>query len=103
MRKISLIFSDKNATASSHIFATSSAPIATSNFDGKYLTQNIIIEARITLNQSNFKRKTVETEFKQSFKNQIKSFRLQHRENDTELSKEYWATKSSYFKQKIGE
>ena len=69
--------------------------------DGKCLTPNIIYEAQIMSNQPNFKQKvyigTAETDFKQSFNNHTKSFNLEHYENDTELSKEYWAIKRNHF------
>ena len=72
---------------------------------GKSLTSNIIYEAQITLNQLNYKRKiylgTTETDFKQRFSNHTKSFNLEHYENDTELSKEYWTIKRTNFIPKI--
>ena len=68
--------------------------------DGKCLTPNIIYEAQITSNQLNYKQKiyigTAETDFKHRFNNHTKSFNLEHYENDTELSKEYWAIKRNH-------
>ena len=64
-------------------------------------TPNIIYEAQITSNQPNYKQKvyigTAETDFKHRFNNYTKSFNLEHYENDTELSKEYWAIKRNHF------
>ena len=40
---------------------------------------------------------TAETDFKHRFNNHTKSFNLEHYENDTELSKEYWAIKRNHF------
>ena len=69
--------------------------------DGKCLTPNIICEAQTTSNQPNYKQKvyigTAETDFKHRFNNHTKSFNLGHYENDTELSKEYWAIKRNHF------
>ena len=71
------------------------------SLDGKCLTPNIIYEAQIMLNQPNYKQKvyigTAETDFKQRFNNHTKSFNLEHYENDTELSQEYWAMKCNHF------
>ena len=68
---------------------------------GKSLTSNIIYEAQITLNQLNYKQKiyiaAAETDFKLRFNNHTKSFNLEHYENDTELSKEYWTIKRTHF------
>ena len=68
--------------------------------DRKCLTPNIIYEAQITSNQLNYKQRiyigTAETEFKQRFNNHTKSFNLEHYENDTELSKEYWKIKQPF-------
>ena len=72
---------------------------------GKSLTSNIIYEAQITLNQLNYKQKiylgTAETDFKHRLSNHTKSFNLEHYENDTELSKEYWTIKCNHFTQKV--
>ena len=69
--------------------------------DGKCFTPNIIYKAQMTSNQPNYNQKiyigTTETDFKHRFNNHTKSFNLEHHENDTELSKEYWATKRSHF------
>ena len=69
--------------------------------DGKCLTLNIIYEAQIKSNQSNCKQNvyigTAETDFKHRFNNHTKSFNLEHYENDTELSKEYWTIKRNHF------
>ena len=69
--------------------------------DGKCLTPNIIYEAQIMSNHPNYKQKvyigTAETDFKHRFNNHTKSFNLEHYENDTELSKEYWAIKGNHF------
>ena len=69
--------------------------------DGKCLTPNIIYEAQITSHQLNYKQKiyigTVETDFKLRFNNHTKSMNLEHYENDTELSKEYWKIKHNHF------
>ena len=69
--------------------------------DGKCLTPNIIYEAQITSNKPNYKHKvyigTAETDFKHRFNNHTKSFNLEHYENDTELSKEYWTRKRNHF------
>ena len=40
---------------------------------------------------------TGETDFKHRFGNCTKLFNLEHYENDTELSKEYWAIKRNHF------
>ena len=73
--------------------------------DGKCFTPNIIYEAQITLNQLNYKQKiyieTAETDFKHRSNNRKKSFNLEHYENDTELSKEYWTIKRKYFTPKV--
>ena len=73
--------------------------------DGKCLTPNIIYEEQITSNQLSYKQKiyigTAETDFKHSFSNHTKSFNLEHYENDTELSKEYWAIKPNHFTLKV--
>ena len=69
--------------------------------DGKCLTPNIIYEAQITSNQLNYKKKvyigTAETDFKHRFNNHTKLFILEHYENDTELSQEYWTIKRNHF------
>ena len=69
--------------------------------DEKCLTPNIIYEAQIISNQTNYKQKvyigTAETHFKHTFRNDTKSFNLVHYGNDTELSKEYWAIKRNHF------
>ena len=68
--------------------------------DGKCSAPNIY-EAQIMSNQPNYKQKvyigTAETDFKHRFNNHTKSFNLEHYENDTELSKEYWAIKRNHF------
>ena len=73
--------------------------------EGKYLAPNLIYEARITLKQLNYKQKnyigTAETDFKHRFNNRTKSFDLEHYENDTELSKEYWTIKRNHFTPKV--
>ena len=52
-------------------------------------------------NQLNYKQKiyigTGETDFKHRFGNCTKLFNLEHYENDTELSKEYWTIKHNHF------
>ena len=40
---------------------------------------------------------TAETDFKHRFNNHTKSFNLEYYQNDTELSKEYWAIKRNHF------
>ena len=71
--------------------------------DGKCLI--LIYEAQITSNQLNYKQKTyigtAEIYFKYRFSNHTKSFNLEHYENDTGLSKEYWALKRNYFTPKV--
>ena len=73
--------------------------------DGKCLTPNIIYEAQITSNQPSFKPKiyigTAETDFKHRFSNHKKSFNLEHYENNTKLSKEYWTIKRNHFTLKV--
>ena len=73
--------------------------------DGKCLTPNIIYKAQITSNQLNYKQKiyigTVETDFKHRFSSHTKSFNLEHYENVTELSKEYWTIKRNRFTPKV--
>ena len=75
--------------------------------DRKCLTPNIIYEAQIILNQLNYKQRIyigiAETNFKQRFSNHTKSFNLEHHENDTELSKEYWSIKRNHFTPKSPE
>ena len=72
--------------------------------DGKCLNPNIY-EAQITSNQLNYKQKiyigTAKTDFKHRFNNHKKSINLEHYENDTELSKEYWAIKRNHFTPKV--
>ena len=72
---------------------------------GKCLTPNITSEAHITSNQLNYKQKvyigTAKTDFKHRFNNHKKSFNLEHYENDTELSKEYWTIKRKHFTPKF--
>ena len=57
------------------------------------------------MNQLNYKQKiyiaAAETDFKLRFNNHTKSFNLEHYENDTELSKEYWTIKRTHFIPKI--
>ena len=52
-------------------------------------------------NQPNYKQNvyigTAETDFKHRFNNHAKSFNLEHYDNDTELSIEYWAIKRNHF------
>ena len=73
--------------------------------DEKCLTPNIIYEAQITWDELNYKQKiyigTAETEFKHRFNNHTKLFNLEHYENDTELSKEYWTIKRNHFTSKV--
>ena len=68
--------------------------------DGKCLTTNIY-EAQIMSNQLNYKQKiyigTGETDFKHRFGNCTKLLNLEHYENNTELSKEYWTIKHNHF------
>ena len=56
-------------------------------------------------NQLNYKQKiyigTAQTDFKHRFSNHTKSFNLEHYENDTELSKEYWTIKRNHFTPKV--
>ena len=58
-----------------------------------------------TSNQLNYQQNvyigTAETDFKHRFNNHTKSFNLEHYENDTELSKEYWTIKRNHFKPKV--
>ena len=69
--------------------------------DGKCLAPNIIYESHITSNQLNYKQKiyigTAETDLKHRFNDHTKSLNLEHYENETELSKEYWAIKRNHF------
>ena len=62
---------------------------------------NIIYEGLIISNQLNYKQKiytgTAETDFKHKFNNHKKPFNLEHYENDTELSQEYWKIKHNHF------
>ena len=44
---------------------------------------------------------STETGVKHWFNNHTKSFNLEHYENDTELSKEYWAIKRNHFIPKV--
>ena len=44
---------------------------------------------------------TGETDFKHRFGNCSKLFNLEHYENDTELSKEYWTIKCNHFTPKV--
>ena len=71
----------------------------------KCLTPNIIYKVQITSNQLNYEKKnyigTAETNFKHRFNNHAKSFNLEHDENRTELSKEYWTIKRSHFTPKV--
>ena len=73
--------------------------------DGKCLTPNIIYEAQITSDQLNYKPKiyigTTETDLKHGFNNHTKSFKLEHYENDTELSKDCWTIKRNHFIPKV--
>ena len=73
--------------------------------DGKCLTPNIISESQITSIQLNYKQNiyigTAERDFKHRFSNHTKSFNLEHYENDTELSKEYWSIKRNHFTPKV--
>ena len=73
--------------------------------DGKCLTTNIIYEAQITSNQLNYMQKNyigaAETDFKYRFSNHTKSFNVEHYENDTELSNEYWSIKCNHFTPKV--
>ena len=73
--------------------------------DGKCLNPNIIYKAQIKSNQLNYKQKvyirTAETDFKHRFNNYTKSFNLEHYQNDTELSKEYWTIKRKHFTPKV--
>ena len=69
------------------------------------LNPNICYEAQIKSNQLNYKQKnytgTAKTDLKHRFHNHTKSFKLEHYENDTELSKEYWTIKSNHFTPKV--
>ena len=71
------------------------------HLDGKCLTPNFIYVVHITSNQPNYKEKvyigTTETDFKHRFNNHTNSLNLEHYENDTELSKEYWTKKRNHF------
>ena len=73
--------------------------------DGNCLTPSIIYEGHVTSNQLNYKQKVyigiAETNFKHRFSNHIKSFNLEHYENGTELSKEYWSIKRNHFTPKF--
>ena len=75
------------------------------HLDGKCVTSNIIYEAKVTLNQPNYKEKiyikTAEADFKHIFNNQAKFFNLEQYVKDTELSKEYWTMKCNYFTPKV--
>ena len=72
---------------------------------GKLLDLNIIYKAQITTNHLNYKQKsyiwTVERDFINGFKSSEISFNIEHYENDTVLSKEYWITKYNYFIPKV--
>ena len=75
------------------------------SLDGKCWTPDIIYKAQITSNKLKYKQKIYigigETDFKYSFSNHTKSFKLAHYENDTELSKKYWTIKQNPFTPKV--
>ena len=56
-------------------------------------------------NQPNYTEKiyigTAETDFTNRFSNHTKSFNLEHYENNTELSKDYWKIKHNHFTLKV--
>ena len=56
-------------------------------------------------NQLNYEQKiytgTAKTDFKDRFSNHTKSFNIEHYENGSELSKEYWTIKRNHFTQKV--
>ena len=56
-------------------------------------------------NQLNYMQKiykgTAKTDFKHRFSNYPRSFNLEHYENNTELSKEYWTIKRNHFILKV--
>ena len=64
----------------------------------KFLTPNIIYETQINYKQKTYIG-TVETDFKHKFNNYIKSFNLEHYEN--ELSKEYWTIKQPFYTESL--
>ena len=72
------------------------------------LTPNIIYKDRSRRISSTINKKitinncfTAETDFKHRFNNHTKSFNLEHYENDTERSKEYWIIKRNHFTPKF--
>ena len=71
---------------------------------GKYFNPNIIYEAHITSNQLNYKQKiyigTAETSLTTTENNSTFNT-IQHYENGTELSKEYWTIKRNNFTPKV--
>ena len=73
--------------------------------DGRCLTPNINYKAQIMLDQLNYKQKiyigTAKTDFKHRFNNHTNLFNLEHYENETELSKEYWTIKRNHFTSKV--
>ena len=56
-------------------------------------------------NQPNYEQKiytgTAKTDFKDRFSNHTKSFNIEHYENGSELSKEYWTIKRNHFTLKV--
>ena len=75
--------------------------------DGKCQTPNINYKAKITSNQSNYKKEIhidiAETNFKYRFNNHMKFFTLKQYENNTELYKECWKVQPFHTKNTPGE
>ena len=65
------------------------------------LIENIVYQATITSNESNYEPKFYigisESTFKKRFANHKKSFNIKKYEKDTELSKEYWKIKEKNY------
>ena len=69
---------------------------------GKYLIPNIIYEAKIISNQSNYKEKIYIGTRQQISNTDLRTTQNhQQHENNTELSKEYWTIKRSHFTPKV--
>ena len=67
----------------------------------KCLTNNIMYEATLTLNQDTYQHKiyhgVTEITFKKRYANHVKSFRHETYQSDTEFSNELWSTKSNKY------
>ena len=67
----------------------------------KCLTNNIMYKATLTSNQDNYQHKIyygiTETKFKQRYANQIKSFRHEKHQSNTELSNKLWSIKNNNY------